>query len=41
LQRVDKGTEFAIAEDFGGDEANILGDGQKEGNAIDEHDVDT
>jgi hypothetical protein len=41
LQRIDKGAEFAIVEDFGGDEANILGDGQKEGNAIDKHDVDT
>jgi hypothetical protein len=41
LQGVDKGAEFAIVEDFGGDEANILGDGQKEGNVIDEHDVDT
>jgi hypothetical protein len=40
-QHVDKGAEFAIDEDFGGEESNILRDGQKEGNVIDKHDVDT
>ena len=38
-QRFDERAKFAVVKDFGGNETDVLGDGEEEWNAVDKHDV--